>query len=143
MATPPAKTEVVLEVIGSDVLGQQFFENGQILTVYPNGLSIRLTTKLARDSEVIVRNPDTNAETLATVLGQIRNEAEGAIYALCFVNPAEWHWQTVIAPGRSAKVSLECSVCHSISSFSVSGIDCEMFDATQDLTRPCEKCKSS
>ncbi len=143
MATPPAKTKLVLEVIGSDVFGQQFFENGQILTVYPNGLSIRLTTKLARDSEVIVRNPDTNAETVASVLGQIRNEAEGDTYALGFVNPAEWHWQAAIAPGRSAKVSLECSVCHSMSSFFLSGIDCEMFDATRDLTRPCEKCKSS
>ena len=142
MATPPAKVEAVVEVIGSDVFGQQFFENGETMSVYPDGLSIRLKTKLARDSEVIVRDPETNAETLASVLGQIRNDADGTVYALCFLNPAEWHWRAAIAPGRSANLSLQCSVCHSVSSFSISGISYEMFQATRELTRACEKCKS-
>ena len=143
MALPPANVAVVVEVIGSDVFGQQFFENGQTLSVYPDGLSIRLKTKLARDSEVIVRNPETSVETVASVLSQIRDEANGQIYALLFANPPEGLWRSAVASGRSARVSVECGVCHTASSFSLSGVALEAFEATRELSHACEKCKSS
>ena len=40
MASPPAKVEFPVEVIGADVYGQQFFENAQTLTIHANGISI-------------------------------------------------------------------------------------------------------
>ena len=145
MATPPAKLEMAVEVIGSDVFGQQFFEDGQTLTIYPNGVSVRLTTKLAPESEVIVRNPETNVETLATVLGHIRSNTggqDGQVYGLVFVNPPSKLWHIPVPAGQSKTVTLECGACHSASTISVSGIELEIFEAARELTRVCEKCKS-
>jgi hypothetical protein len=142
IATPPAKLEVALEVIGSDVFGQQFFEDAQTLTIYPNGVSIRLVTKLAPDSEVIVRNLETNAETLATVLGQIRNDPGGQVYGLAFVNPPKQFWRMPVPAAQSKTAILECGACHSASALSLSGIELEIFGATRELMRACEKCKS-
>jgi hypothetical protein len=144
MAMTPAKLELPVEVIGSDVYGQQFFEDGQALTIYPNGVSIRLTTKLALESEVIVRNPETNVEVLASVLGQIRNDDAGQVYGLAFLNPATALWRTPIdAAGPAKATTLECSACHAVSTFSVSGIELEILEAARELARRCEKCKSS
>jgi len=145
MATPPAKIEMAVEVIGSDVFGQQFFEDGQTLTIYPNGVSVGLTTKLAPESEVIVRNPETNVETLATVLGHIRSNTggqDGQVYGLVFVNPSSKLWHIPVPAGQSKTVTLECGACHSVSTLSVSGIELEIFEAARELTRVCEKCKS-
>jgi hypothetical protein len=145
MAMPPAKLAMAVEVIGSDVFGQQFFEDGQTLTIYPNGVSVRLTTKLAPESEVIVRNPETNVETLATVLGHIRSNTggqDGQVYGLVFVNPPSKLWHIPVPAGRSRTVTLECGACHSVSTVSVSGIELEIFEAARELTRACEKCKS-
>jgi PilZ domain len=144
MATPPAKLEFPIEVIASDVYGQQFFENAQTLTVYPNGVSILLANKLAPDSEIIVRNPEMKVETLASVLGQLRKDASGQVYALAFVKPARELWRVPIADaGPATTLTLECSTCHSISAVSLSGIEVEMFEAARELARACEKCKSS
>jgi hypothetical protein len=143
MATPPAKLELAVEVIGSDVFGQQFFEDGQTLTIYPNGVSIRLVTKLAPDSEVIVRNPETNVEALASVLGQIRSDADGQVYGLAFVKPPSKLWRASIPAAQSKTATLECGACRSVSALSLSGIELEIFEAARELTRPCEKCKSS
>lgn len=145
MAIPPAKLEMAVEIIGSDVFGQQFFEDGHTLTIYPNGVSILLTTKLAPESEVIVRNPETNVETLATVLGHIRSNTDGQdgqVYGLVFVHPPSNLWHIPVPAGPSKTVALECGACHSVSMVSVSGIELEIFEAARELTRACEKCKS-
>ena len=144
MAPPPAKVEFSVEVIGSDVYGQQFFESAQTLTVYPNGASILLANKLAPESEVIVRNPETNVETLASVIGHLRKDDSGQVYALAFLKPPRELWRAPIADGGQAKtLTLECSACHSISTVSLSGIELEMFETARELARACEKCKSS
>lgn len=143
MATPPAKLDLTVEVIGSDVFGQQFFEDGQTQTLYPNGLSVRLASKLARDSEVIVRNPETNVEAVATVLGQIRGDANGQVYGFVLANPPSGFWRVGPAAGRPRTVALECCACHSVASVALCDIELEVFEATQELSRACEKCKSS
>ena len=145
MAMPPAKLEMAVEVIGSDVFGQQFFEDAQTLTIYPNGISIRLMTKLAPGSEVIVRNLETNVETVATVLARIRSNAggqDGQVYGLAFVQPASNLWHIPVPAGPWKTVALECGTCHSVFTVSVSGIELEVFEAARELTRACEKCKS-
>lgn len=143
MASPPAKVEFPVEVIGSDVFGQQFFENSQTLTVYANGISIFLTNKLAPDSEVIVRNPETNGEAVASVVGQMRKENAGQVYGLAFVNPARGLWRAPLADtGQAKNVTLECGVCRTVAAFALTGIELETYEAVRELTRPCEKCKS-
>lgn len=70
VVTPPAKLQLPVEVIGADLYGQQFFERTRTLTIHQDGVSILLANTLALDSEVILRNPETNEEAIAFVVGQ-------------------------------------------------------------------------
>jgi len=86
VVTPPAKLELPVEVIGADVNGQQFLESTRTLTIHRAGISILLACNLAPDSEVIVRNPETNEEAIAVVVGQTPGDAAGHIYGLAFLD---------------------------------------------------------
>jgi hypothetical protein len=144
MATPPVKFQLAVEVIGSDVHGQQFFEQAQTLTVYRNGISILLANKLAPDAEVIVRNPETNLEAIASVLGEIRSDDAGQVYGLTLRNPPSGLWRTPFPAAIPAKtVRAECGGCRSVRALSLSGVELEIFEAARELTLRCTNCNSS
>jgi hypothetical protein len=144
ISTPPAKLELPVEVIGADVFGQQFLESTRTLTIHRAGVSIHLACKLAPDSEVIVRNPETNEEAIATVVGQTSADGTGHVYGLAFLEPSTdlWHVQ-FLASGPARIVHLECSGCHSVCTLSLSDIDLEIFGATRELIRSCKNCNTS
>jgi hypothetical protein len=143
-ATPPAKLDLPVEVIGADINGQQFLESTRTLSIHQNGVSIRLACTLAPDSEVIVRNPETNDEALAVVVGETPGEATGHVYGLAFLDPAMdlWNIQFLVS-GPARIVHMECTGCHSVCTLSLSDIDLEIFGATRELIRSCRKCRSS
>ena len=144
MAIPPAALQLTVEIIGSDLFGQQFFEQAQTVTIHRNGASILLNNKLAPDSEVIVRNPETNAETVAAVLGRVRNERNGEVYSLIFLDPPSKLWSGPYSDdGMPRAFRLECNGCHIVSMISLSGIQLEVLESTQEFTHRCETCKSS
>lgn len=141
--TPPAKLQLQIEVIGADLYGMQFFEPGEILTIYRSGLTVFLENDLAPDSEVIVRSPQNNKEAAALVLGRIRKEKTGHVYGLAFLNPAVDPWQLRMPDAASAKtVKFECTGCNNTATFDLSEIESEILDATRALTRPCKDCGS-
>jgi PilZ domain len=144
IATPPAKHQLPVEVIGADLYGQQFFELTRTHTIHRNGVSILLANNVAPDSEVIVRNPETNEEAIALVVGQAREENTGLVYGLVFLDPSAnlWHMQFPAA-GAAQMVQLECSGCHSVCTLSLSDIEVDIFETTRELTRPCKNCNSS
>lgn len=144
VASHPAKFQFPVDVIGSDYCGQQFFECTQTLTIHRNGVSILLENKLAQDSEVIVRNPETSEEAVAFVLGPIREDDAGHVYALAFLDPSTnlLHVQFP-ATGAARIVQLECNGCHSACPHSLSDIELEIFEARRELTRPCKNCNAS
>jgi hypothetical protein len=143
-ATPSAKLPLPVEVIGADLDGQQFFESARILTIHRNGVSILVANKLAPDSELLVRNPKTNKEAAAFVIGQIREDNAGYVYGLAFLDPSADLWPMQLPdPEPARSVLLECSGCHTVSSLSLSGIDLEIFEAKKEFARSCKICKSS
>jgi hypothetical protein len=144
ISMPPAKLELPVEVIGADVYGQQFLESARTLTIHRDGVSILLACQLAPDSEVIVRNPETNEEAIASVVGQTPAHPAGHVYGLAFLDPSTdlWHIQ-FLASGPARIVHLECSGCHSVCTLSLSDIDLEIFGATRELIRSCKNCNSS
>ena len=144
IATPPAKLELPVEVIGADVYGQQFLESTRTLTIHQQGVSILLACNLALDSEVIVRNPETNEEAIAFVVGQTSEDATGHIYGLAFLDPSADPWHIQFPAGAGARlVRLECSGCHSVHELSLSGIELEIYEAKGELTRSCKICNTS
>jgi hypothetical protein len=82
-----------VEVIGCGVDGREFLERTHTLAIDPEGATVALRSKLAPQSEVIVRNPGTNQGALASVVEQIRSERDWRIYNIAFLNPTAdiWH----------------------------------------------------
>jgi len=144
IATPPAKLDLPVEVIGADIYGQQFLESTRTLTIHRDGVSILLACELAPDSEVIVRNPETNEEAIALVVGQTPADTAGHVYGLAFLDPSMDLWNIhFLATGPARIVHLECSGCHSVCTLSLSDIDLEIFGATRELIRSCKNCNTS
>jgi hypothetical protein len=140
-ATPAAKLQFPVEVIGADVFGEQFFERTQTLTIHRNGVSIFLTKKLGLDSEVILHNPETNEEAIAFVVGQIPCDKTGHVYGFAFIDPAAHLWHIEFpALGAARMVRLECSRCHSACTLSLSDIELEILQTWRELTRSCVTC---
>jgi hypothetical protein len=144
IATLPDKLQLPVEVIGADLYGQQFFEDTQTLTIHRNGVSLLLASKLALDSEVILRNPESNREAIAFVVGGGRETAAGHVYGLAYVDPSADPWGIQFpAAEPSRAVQLACGGCHSVCTLSLSDIELEIFEATRELTRACGTCNSS
>ncbi len=142
--TPPAKLQLPVEVIGADLYGQQFFEPTRTLTIHRDGVSILLENTLAPDSEVILRNPETNEETVAYVVGQIREDNTGHIYGLAYLNPPADPWHMQFPAAQTARmVQMECKTCHCVCTLALSSIEVEIFEATRELTHTCKNCNSS
>jgi len=142
--TPSAKLQLPVEVIGADLYGQQFFERTRTLTIHRDGVSILLANTLGPDSEVILRNPETDEEALAFVVGQAREDNTGHVYGLAYLNPPAdpWHMQFP-APQTARMVQLECKSCHYVCTLALSSIEVEIFEATRELTHTCKNCNSS
>jgi hypothetical protein len=140
----PAALALQIEVVGSDLEGQQFIERTQTLTVTRDGATILLAKKLAPESEVIVRNVLTNDETVAHVVGHIREDASGHVYGIALVDPSVDLWRVQFPPTESEKhTALECSRCHAVAAVSLTEIEMEIFKTKRELTRRCECSNSS
>lgn len=144
---PPATSSAVgfqIEVVGSDLAGQQFIERTRTLTITRDGATILLSIKLAPESEVIVRNLVTNDEALARVVGLIKEDAAGHVYGIAFVKSSVDLWRVRFSETESDEHALlECTGCQSAQAVSLTGIEMEIFKAKGALTRHCECCKSS
>jgi hypothetical protein len=143
IAAPPAKLQLPVEVIGANLYGQQFFERTQTVTIHRNGVSILLENKLGPDTEVIVRNPETNEEATAFVVGQISADGASHVYGLAFVDTSANIWRLQFpAPEPQRTVQLICSGCHSVCAIFLTDIELEIFEASRELTRSCDTCNS-
>jgi hypothetical protein len=136
--------EIPVEVVGSDLDGQQFIERTQTLTITRDGATILLANKLAPESELIVRNLLTNEEALARVVGHIRVDASGHVYGIALVDPTVDLWGVQLFPTdpRQDRV-MECSRCHTVRAVTLTEIEMEIFESKRALTRHCECSNSS
>jgi hypothetical protein len=144
LPTTSATVALQIEVVGSDLAGQQFMERTQTLTITRDGAIILLSIKLAPESEVIVRNLSTNDEALARVVGLIKEDAAGHVYGIAFVKPSVDLWRVRFSEAESGKhTRLECSGCQFVQAVTLTGIEMEIFKSKGALTRHCERCRTS
>jgi hypothetical protein len=144
ISSPPAQHQLPVEVIGANLLGQQFFERTRTLTVHRDGISVLLANTLAPDSEVILRNPETNREAVAFVVGKTREDGSGHIYGLAYLTPPVHLWHLNFPSAEAPKmIQMECSQCHFVCTLCLSNIEWEIFEATRQLTHICKKCNIS
>jgi hypothetical protein len=135
--------KIQIEVFGADLDGYQFIELTRTLTITRDGATIPLANKLAPESELIVRNPESNQEAIARVVDLVRDEVCVRVYGIAFVEPSVNLWQVELPEIKSKESTLmQCGRCHIIEEISLSEIETEIFEAKQSLTRHC-KCSNS
>ena len=135
----PAALALPIEVVGSDLDGQQYIERTQTSLVTRDGAIVLLSNKLAPESELIVRNLLTNEEALALVVGHIRDDAAGHVYGIAVEDPTVDLWRAPFSPAESRpSIPLECSRCHTVRALTVTEIEMEVFKSTGVLTLHCK-----
>jgi hypothetical protein len=133
-----------IEVFGTELGGCQFVERARTLTITRDGATIPLTNKLAPDSELIVRNPETNEEAIARVVDLVRDEIFVQVYAIAFIEGCVNLWQVEFPEALPPKmIALECNRCHTVEAVLLNEIETDVFETKQTLTRHCKCSKSS
>jgi hypothetical protein len=133
-----------VEVTGVDAFGKQFLESTRTLSLQRDGISLLLSATLSPNSEVIVRNPETGEEAIASVAAHKAEGAAGDIYELAFLNPETDLWDVFSRPAAIGRLlHLECTGCHSVCTLSLSDSDMEIFESTRELIRSCTTCNAS
>lgn len=133
-----------VEVFGADPGGRQFCEQTQTLTISGDCATISLANKLPPESELIVRNPATNKETVVRVVEMIQGPGAVHVYSVVFTDPSVNLWQ-IESPGVQAEKTLimECSRCHAVDSVVLSESDMKIYESKQALVRYCVCSNSS
>jgi hypothetical protein len=134
----PAVLALQIEVVGVDLDGQQCMERTRTLAITRDGATILLASKLAPESELLVRNVLTDEEAVVRVVGHLREDSSGQIYGVAFLDPTVDLWHVQFPPRKSTeRTVLECSHCHVVKSLSLADIEVEIFKSKRALTRPC------
>jgi len=139
---------IPIQLVGADTLGHQFLEDSKTLTLSRYGASIFSTSKLAPEQEIIIRRKDTNKEAEVHVVGMIREESGGHIYAVGFVDPDANLWEIefpeIADPAVSGNcVLLVCSACDSSKAVPLGELAYGVIDVNQGVLQYCKKCRVS
>ena len=103
-----------------------------------DGATIQLANKLGPDSEMIVRNLQTELEAMARVVGLIRENSAGHVYGVALMDSSVDLWRVPLLPNNCARPTiLECSRCHTVKSLPLTEIEMEIFKSKRAVTRHC------
>jgi hypothetical protein len=140
----PAALALQIEVVGSDLDGQQYMERAHTLSITRDGATILLAKKLAPESELLVRNLQTDVEAFARVVGHIREEVSGHVYGVALIDPSVDLWGIQLSSTESEdRTILECCRCHMVRAIALTEIEMEVFESKRALTLHCECSNSS
>src|SRR5579863_3962548 len=142
--TRPSASALEIEIFGSELDGRQIIERTRIISIHREGAVFPLAHKLAPEAELIVRNPATNEETIARVLGLIYDDVCVHVYGVCFLDSAANPWQVKFPEAPPAQpVNLVCSRCQAVEAAYLGEIEQKILEARLSLTRRCKCIKSS
>jgi hypothetical protein len=135
----PAAVKLHIEVVGSDLDGQHYIQRTHTVAITRDGATIVLANKLAPESELIVRNLNTNEEAIVRVVGHIREDSSGHLYGIALTDPSVDLWRIPSLPPESLKsMVLECSRCHIVKTLALTEIEMEIYQSKHALTHRCE-----
>jgi PilZ domain-containing protein len=137
--------ELLLEVLGTDANGRDFFEAARTTLVAHQGAKIVMARKLAPHQEITLRCLETGREAVGRVVGQTGASEDGYTYGISLLNPEAKFWgidfprlsESKDAVGR---VVLECQACHSKEVAHLDEFELEVFEVNQSLSRHCKRC---
>ena len=139
---------VPIEVIGTDIKGNQFLQQTRTLVVSRYGASVALARKLAPKQDLIIRRLGFKKKAEFRVVGRIAGQSDEYVYGVMVLNPSVNLWDIEFPPlGDSekavARTLLECGDCQSREVAHLSEIEFKVFVADQGMARYCRGCGAS
>ncbi len=126
---------------------REFKETGRTLSVSRYGAAIILRKQLSPVQQIKIRSIESGKEAIAQVVGQIGQQSDGYVYGVAFVDRNANPWSIEFPPLTDedmavARLLLECERCKSREVVHADEHQTEVFQASQNLSRPCRQCES-
>lgn len=136
---------VPIQVLGTEITGQDFVEEARTVSISRHGATIVLGRKLAPVQQVTLRRVGSAKEAIARVVGQIGGQPLGFIYGVALLDPAVNLWGIEFPPLTEAgeavvRLVLECNACQSREVTYLDELEAEVFEANGCLSRSCKQC---
>jgi len=124
--------------------GQEFMKMAAMLAIARHGAILALDHKLVPTQQITIHCID-NEEVMAQVAGQIRDQCEGYVYGVSFLDPKTNPWiaeHPSVAKTQQAvsRQLLECDSCQTRELVHLDDIQSEVFEANRLLSLACKQC---
>lgn len=139
---------VPIELVGTDVYGQEFWEETKTAVVSRYGAAVISRRKLIPQQEMTIRRLDTNKEAEIRIVAKVSDEKDGYVYGVGFTNSDVNFWDVEL-PGSTRtqneahSVILMCGSCQTRESVQAGEIALGILDEEQGVSRFCKRCQTS
>lgn len=138
---------LAVEVAGSDPSGTRFAAPGQTLLISRHGATVQLKRTLIPDQTVVVSRPQAGKMAKARVVGFIRRQADGEVYALELDEKDVGFWDVAFSSAAAreesvAKILLECSRCRTREVVCLNELEIEVWEANRSILLRCKHCEA-
>jgi hypothetical protein len=139
---------VPVELVGTDVYGQEFWEETKTAVVSRYGAAVISKRKLTPQQEMTIRRLDTNKEAEIRIVAKVSDEKDGYVYGVGFTNSAVDFWEVDLpgstrSPTDTHSVTLMCDSCKTRESVQAGEIALGILDEAQGVSRFCKHCQTS
>jgi PilZ domain len=139
---------VPIELVGTDVYGQEFWEETTTTVVSRYGAAIVSRRKLTPQQEMTIRRLDTNKEAEIRIVAKVSDERDGYVYGVGFTNSEIDFWEMqFLDPPQLEKdthsVTLACDSCHTRETVQAGEVALGVLDDEHGISRFCKRCQTS
>jgi len=139
---------IPIRVIGKDESGQDFASETHTVNLSRHGATIVLKESLKPDQDLKIILKRRSKSANFRVVGRIGGVSDGFVYGVAQLDAAADIWGIGFPPTSDAKrvvgrLPMECKVCKHQEVAYMNELEVQVFQANQELTRPCEKCRKA
>lgn len=139
---------IPIRVSGRDERGQDFVAESRTVNLSRHGATIILKQSLKPDQDLKITLLRRSMGAAFRVVGRIGGESDGFVYGVAQLDSGVDLWGIGFPPTSDAKrvvgrLLMECSACKYQEIAYMNELEVQVFQANQELTRPCEKCRKA
>jgi hypothetical protein len=139
---------IQIQIFGADIEGRSYCEEARTLEVSRTGALILAKRQLIPEAEIMIRRERTGKESAARIVGLLRKEPGGFVYAVRFLDPNVNIWDVNFVPSNEAagavkRIPLECAKCRLQEEIYLEEFEAEVYHANRFIYHPCTRCRES
>ena len=139
---------IQIQIFGADIEGRTYCEEARTLEVSRTGALILAKRQLIPEAEIMIRRERTGKESPARIVGPLRQEPDGFVYAVRLLDPIINIWDINFVPWNEAvgavkRIPLECAKCRLQEEIYLEEFESEVYHANRFIYHPCARCRES